>query len=136
MNDQVPANTNTMDDKRTGRADDASKLDIKKLPDLLTVREVAEMLGKSIGTVKQTYMKKKVHNFPKPIPLGRKYYFILNEINEWILNRQRAFNALTHAEKASIMEEHDGIRRFNRAVKEGRRIHPRQRHKRVKKKNV
>ena len=32
------------DEKKTGRATDAAKLDIKNLPDLLTVREVADLL--------------------------------------------------------------------------------------------
>lgn len=41
------------DDKRTGRADDASKLDIRNLPDLLTVREVADLLRVSPLTIKR-----------------------------------------------------------------------------------
>ncbi len=41
------------DDKRTGRADDASKLDINNLPDLLTVREVADLLRVSPLTIKR-----------------------------------------------------------------------------------
>jgi excisionase family DNA binding protein len=41
------------DDKKTGRADDASKLDINNLPDLLTVREVADLLRVSPLTVKR-----------------------------------------------------------------------------------
>lgn len=40
-------------DKKTGRADDASKLDINKLPDLLTVREVADLLRVSPLTIKR-----------------------------------------------------------------------------------
>lgn len=39
--------------KRTGRADDASKLDINNLPDLLTVREVADLLRVSPLTIKR-----------------------------------------------------------------------------------
>jgi len=55
MNDQVPTNTNVniTDEKRTGRADDASKLDMKNLPDLLTVREVADLLRVSPLTIKR-----------------------------------------------------------------------------------
>lgn len=41
------------DDKRTGRADDASKLDMNNLPDLLTVREVADLLRVSPLTIKR-----------------------------------------------------------------------------------
>ena len=41
------------DDRRTGRADDASKLDIRNLPDLLTVREVADLLRVSPLTIKR-----------------------------------------------------------------------------------
>lgn len=47
MNDSV------MDPKRTGRADDAQKLDINNLPDLLTVREVADLLRVSPLTIKR-----------------------------------------------------------------------------------
>lgn len=39
--------------KRTGRANDASKLDINNLPDLLTVREVADLLRVSPLTIKR-----------------------------------------------------------------------------------
>jgi len=63
MNDTQSANTisDTVlsgvqaanDDKRTGRADDASRLDIRNLPDLLTVREVADLLRVSPLTIKR-----------------------------------------------------------------------------------
>lgn len=42
-----------MDDKKTGRANDAAKLDINNLPDLLTVREVADLLRVSPLTIKR-----------------------------------------------------------------------------------
>lgn len=41
------------EEKRTGRAVDAAKLDINKLPDLLTVREVADLLRVSPLTIKR-----------------------------------------------------------------------------------
>lgn len=41
------------EDKRTGRMDDATKLDINNLPDLLTVREVADLLRVSPLTIKR-----------------------------------------------------------------------------------
>ncbi|HYD34779.1 MAG TPA: helix-turn-helix domain-containing protein [Vitreimonas sp.] len=55
MNNQSdsPNSTAAMDDKRTGRADDANKLDINNLPDLLTVREVADLLRVSPLTIKR-----------------------------------------------------------------------------------
>jgi len=45
--------TAATDEKRTGRVDDASKLDINNLPDLLTVREVADLLRVSPLTIKR-----------------------------------------------------------------------------------
>jgi excisionase family DNA binding protein len=41
------------DDKKTGRPSDASRLDINNLPDLLTVREVADLLRVSPLTIKR-----------------------------------------------------------------------------------
>lgn len=41
------------EDRKTGRADDANKLDINNLPDLLTVREVADLLRVSPLTIKR-----------------------------------------------------------------------------------
>lgn len=41
------------EDRRTGRADDANKMDIHNLPDLLTVREVADLLRVSPLTIKR-----------------------------------------------------------------------------------
>lgn len=48
-----PAAVQDEEDKKTGRADDASKLDINNLPDLLTVREVADLLRVSPLTIKR-----------------------------------------------------------------------------------
>ena len=42
-----------VNDRKTGRVDDASKLDIHNLPDLLTVREVADLLRVSPLTIKR-----------------------------------------------------------------------------------
>ena len=53
MNDQVQPATTQEEDKKTGRADDASRLDMKNLPDLLTVREVADLLRVSPLTIKR-----------------------------------------------------------------------------------
>ena len=39
--------------RRTGKASDANKLDMKNLPDLLTVREVADLLRVSPLTIKR-----------------------------------------------------------------------------------
>lgn len=41
------------DDRKTGKATDANKLDINNLPDLLTVREVADLLRVSPLTIKR-----------------------------------------------------------------------------------
>lgn len=41
------------EDRRTGRPDDANRLDINNLPDLLTVREVADLLRVSPLTIKR-----------------------------------------------------------------------------------
>lgn len=64
MNDQPTAQQPVMnldtnedfdfeEDRKTGRADDANKLDIHNLPDLLTVREVADLLRVSPLTIKR-----------------------------------------------------------------------------------
>ncbi len=53
MNDQVQPTAAQEEDKKTGRADDASRLDMKNLPDLLTVREVADLLRVSPLTIKR-----------------------------------------------------------------------------------
>lgn len=56
MNTAVPATSDSASDqkvKKTGRADDANKLDISNLPDLLTVREVADLLRVSPLTIKR-----------------------------------------------------------------------------------
>jgi len=57
MTDTVFTQTSTStilgEDKRTGRMDDATKLDINNLPDLLTVREVADLLRVSPLTIKR-----------------------------------------------------------------------------------
>ncbi len=54
MNSQITTDVDqTEDDKKTGRATDATKLDINNLPDLLTVREVADLLRVSPLTIKR-----------------------------------------------------------------------------------
>lgn len=103
---------------------------------LITVREVAEMLKKTPLTIMKKYVVNKGMGFPKPLPLGRKYYFRLDEINEWIINRQKRFNELPKEEKIRMTKPNNAILRYNRAVAEGWRIHPKQRDKRLKKKNV
>ena len=39
--------------QKTGRADDAAKLDVRNLPDLLTLRETADLLRVSPLTIKR-----------------------------------------------------------------------------------
>lgn len=53
VNQTTPNPVTEIDDRKTGRADDASKLDINNLPDLLTVREVADLLRVSPLTIKR-----------------------------------------------------------------------------------
>ncbi len=45
--------TQVSDDRQTGKAKDAAKLDLNNLPDLLTVREVADLLRVSPLTIKR-----------------------------------------------------------------------------------
>lgn len=53
MTADATTQTPATDDKRTGLATDASKLNIKTLPDLMTVREVADLLRVSPLTIKR-----------------------------------------------------------------------------------
>lgn len=53
MSDLHAVTQSSTDDKKTGRVDDASKLNINNLPDLLTVREVADLLRVSPLTIKR-----------------------------------------------------------------------------------
>ena len=47
------ADQTMLEGKRTGKVSDAVKLDMKNLPDLLTVREVADLLRVSPLTIKR-----------------------------------------------------------------------------------
>lgn len=49
------------EERKTGRANDAKKLDINNLPDLLTVREVADLLRVSPLTIKRWGKRGKLH---------------------------------------------------------------------------
>lgn len=53
MSDAQTMSVSQSEPRKTGRVDDASKLDINKLPDLLTVREVADLLRVSPLTIKR-----------------------------------------------------------------------------------
>lgn len=53
MTDTATQTVDASASKRTGRATDAAKLDINNLPDLLTVREVADLLRVSPLTIKR-----------------------------------------------------------------------------------
>lgn len=53
MTDTQPTAVVATDDKKTGLATDANKLNIKALPDLMTVREVADLLRVSPLTIKR-----------------------------------------------------------------------------------
>ena len=52
-NDNLDEAMSKSDQKKTGRATDAADLDINNLPDLLTVREVADLLRVSPLTIKR-----------------------------------------------------------------------------------
>ncbi|HQM15897.1 MAG TPA: helix-turn-helix domain-containing protein [Candidatus Woesebacteria bacterium] len=48
-----PSLASDLDERQTGRVRDATKLDLGNLPDLLTVREVADLLRVSPLTIKR-----------------------------------------------------------------------------------